>query len=69
MIHRDPAGKVKGQGGVSPILHLHQAHKGGPGAPLGGLGRVEVSIQVPSQTESTFRARFPPMVYISMKKP
>lgn len=51
-----------------PATAASPGSQGGPWAPLGGLGWVEVSIQITSQTKSTFKVHFPLKVYISIRK-
>lgn len=65
-----PQSSWQGGGGVRcfPGTSASPGSQGGPRSPLGGLGWVAVSIQITSQTESTFKVHFPPNVYISMRE-
>lgn len=51
-----------------PCAEASPASQGGPWAPSGVLGWVEVGIQITSQTESAFKVHFPWEIQISIKK-
>lgn len=51
-----------------PCAEASPASQGGPWASSGGLGWVEVGIQITSQTESAFKVHFPREIKISIKK-